>query len=249
MYKVELLYPEICNYYGNLSGLQYLQQSCKNLEIIETHYTDEPYFVNNRPDMICIFSMMESDQSLVMDKLKNHRERIKELIDDEVIFFAEGNAFELFGNEIVFSDRETLKCMGLFDFKASIDFDVRRHNSIYFGIFDEKGEVERKIVGYKSQFGHSEINYSDEVQPLFKTLRGVGTDGKEKSGEGIRYKNFIGTYVIGPLFIMNPDFAKYVLSLLGEKNPALKYEDVCYEAYNKRVEEYENPSVKEYYSI
>ena len=58
--------------------------------------------------------------------------------------------------------------------------------------------------------------------------------------EGIHYKNFFGTQVLGPILILNPLFLKYLLSLLGKKDK-LYLEDLMIEAYDKRLKELEKP--------
>ena len=47
--------------------------------------------------------------------------------------------------------------------------------------------------------------------------KGYGNDIKDKF-EGIHYKNFFGTYLLGPLLIRNPYLLDYILSnFLGDK--------------------------------
>ena len=80
--------------------------------------------------------------------------------------------------------------------------------------------------------------------PLFKKVRGVGIDGKKQNsdmGEGVRINNFMATYLLGPLLILNPPFAKYLLSLLGETGK-LPYEDVAMEVYETRLSEFKDPN-------
>ena len=50
---------------------------------------------------------------------------------------------------------------------------------------------------------------------LFKALRGPGLN--DTKFEGVRINNFMGTYVLGPILVFNPDFTKYLLKLLGVK--------------------------------
>jgi hypothetical protein len=49
-------------------------------------------------------------------------------------------------------------------------------------------------------------------------------------------KNFFGTYSLGPDLIMNPNFTKYLLRLMGLKDDIL-YEKEVQEAYQYRLEE------------
>ena len=113
---------------------------------------------------------------------------------------------------------------------------MSRYNSLYLGSF---GDI--KIVGFKAQFSHSYGN--NDQFGLFDTLKGDGICPGNRF-EGIHKNNFFATYLLGPLLIMNPDFAKYILALLGIKDAVLPTEKSIYEAYNKRLSEFEDPNIK-----
>ena len=54
--------------------------------------------------------------------------------------------------------------------------------------------------------------------------------------EGIKKNNFIGTYLIGPILILNPLFTKKVLEMIGvEPNIALEEDTMA--AYEARLKE------------
>jgi len=50
--KIEVLFPEIANLYGDYYNVRYLKECLKECEIIETALTDEPYFNKNKVQMI-----------------------------------------------------------------------------------------------------------------------------------------------------------------------------------------------------
>ena len=90
--KIEILFPEICNLYGELENVSYLRKSCDGAEIIETSVNSVPYFVNEKPDLIYMGTMTEKMQLLVIEKLRPYIGRIRELIDRGVHFLITGNA-------------------------------------------------------------------------------------------------------------------------------------------------------------
>jgi hypothetical protein len=51
----------------------------------------------------------------------------------------------------------------------------------------------------------------------------------------------MATYVLGPLLILNPPFAKYLLELLGAGGRPLVFEEAAMEAYRLRLEEFRDP--------
>ena len=46
--KIEVLFPEICNLYGELWNVKFLERSYPDAEIIETSLTDEPLLSGKR---------------------------------------------------------------------------------------------------------------------------------------------------------------------------------------------------------
>ncbi|MCQ2520440.1 MAG: hypothetical protein MJ107_07915 [Lachnospiraceae bacterium] len=234
--KIEILYPEVCNLYGDLQNIEYLKRSAvasgvTDVEIIETSLKSEPYFANNQVDLIYLGTMTESAQELVINALKNYKERISSLIDEGQIFLVTGNALEIFGEYIECEEKENIECLGIFKTHA-VQRMLERYNSLYVGkIFDVD------VVGFKSQFTHS---YGDFVG-LFETVRGDGLNPGTKS-EGIRKNNFLGTYIIGPLLVLNPLLTKKLLAMMGVENPVVAYEESAMDVYEHRLSEFMEPT-------
>ena len=78
---VEILFNEVCNLYGDGQNVTYLQATLPDAQFIFTALTDQPYFSDNRPDMIYIGSMSEATQRRVIEKLLPLKDRIHELVD------------------------------------------------------------------------------------------------------------------------------------------------------------------------
>lgn len=243
--KIEVLFPEICNLYGELENVRFLAKSCEDIELAETHINDEPLFVTGKPDLIYMGTMTESAQLIVIEKLTPYKERIAELIEKGAVFLITGNALEVFGKRIEDVDGTVVDCLGLFDTTARRDM-MNRFNSLYIGDFSSGDASEMKIVGFKSQFTHSYWNDGADVKPLFMTGRGPGLNPDIKE-EGIRVNNFMATYIIGPLLVLNPPFARYILELCGIEDPVMTFEEAAEDAYEARVAEYSDPDTGFYY--
>lgn len=242
--KIEVLFPEICNLYGDLFNVKYLKECLPDAQIINTSLTDEPYFVKEKPDLIYMGTTTERGQILACEALGGYRERIRECIDEGVNFFVTGNALEIFCNSIEEEGKEVCKGLGLLDFEAKRKAR-KRFNSLYLGEFKASDEDIIKIVGFKSLFGYA---YGDNTdKKLFDTLRGDGINPDEKA-EGIRINNFFATYLIGPVFVLNPPFTKwFIRNILGAENAALAYEDAAMDAYKTRVDEFSDTNTGMYY--
>ena len=50
--KIEILYPEFCNLFGDMGNMKYLKQCIPDAEFTETAYHDTPLFVKGEADMI-----------------------------------------------------------------------------------------------------------------------------------------------------------------------------------------------------
>jgi len=252
--KIEALYPELCNLFGDAMNAEYLHRAVPEAEFIKTSLKSRPAFVDGDVDLVYLGSMTESAQGIASDLLRPYRERIIELIDGGSVFLVTGNALELFGSRIENEDGSFVETLGLFNLHSKRQM-MRRYSSIYLGTFDfgdagsgvsDSGGSQDKmdIAGFKSQFAHI---YDDEaaddaggVPALFQTLRGAGRKPGQVE-EGVRLNNFFATSMLGPLLLINPPFTRYLLGLLGVQGRELPYEQEAMTAYNARIREFKDP--------
>ncbi len=222
MKVIEILYPELCGIYGDKMNMKYLSKCSKDLQFIETNHKDVPYFINNDVDMIYIGPMTENKQEMFLNYLMPYKDKIKNLIENNKIFFVTGNALELFGKYIKDNDRQ-IKCLDIFDYYAIRDrSDVLNYQGIgKFNDFD--------VILHKVQFSKC---YGD-FKPFIIKENGFGMNDSY-SNEGYHYKNFFGTYSLGPFLITNPLFTRYLLNLLGLKDD-IAYKDDIIDAYQDRL--------------
>lgn len=108
--KIEILFPESCNLYGDTSNIKYLKR-CLPEEYIETWLEAEPVFVTQDVDFIYMGSMTERMQERVIQKLLPYKERIKELIEKNVVFLFTGNSIEILGKYIENEDGSKIEAL------------------------------------------------------------------------------------------------------------------------------------------
>lgn len=207
--------------------MKYLKMCVPDAEFIETAIEDEPAFTNEDVDLIYLGPMTENTQEKVIEKLEPYREKIVELINKNVVFLFTGNALEVLGKYIENEDGTKIQALGIFDVYAKRDM-FHRHNSFLIGKYEDID-----VIGFKSQFTMMYGNNSE--MPFLQVEKGIGIN-KESKLEGIKKNNFIGTYLIGPLLIMNPKFTKKVLETLGVNTDVALKEDVTL-AYEARIKE------------
>ncbi len=225
---IEILFPEFCNLYGDISNMKYLKKCIPEANFIETSFNEEPTFIKNNVDLIYMGPMTEKMQEKVIEKLKPYKQRIEELIEKNVVFLITGNALEIFGKYIENEDGSKIEALGIFDIYAKRNM-MKRHNSNFIGRYEDI-----EIVGFKSQFtqgyGNNEENYFANVE------KGIGLN-PESSLEGIQKNNFIATYIIGPILILNPEFTRKVLQKIGIEEPKIAFEEDIKKAYEQRLKE------------
>ncbi len=186
--KIEILYPERCNLYGDLANMDYLRKCLPQAEFVETPLGETPQFAREKVDMVYLGPMTEQAQEQVLEQLFPLKERLQELVEQDVVFLCTGNALELFGEAIFKEDGSRIPCLGLFPLTAQRDM-MHRHNSVFLGSF-ETGPV----TGFKSQFTTAKTS-SGELK-LFGVEKGMGLN-KKCPFEGVRAHNFFGTYLSG----------------------------------------------------
>lgn len=226
MKKVELLFPELCNIYGESYNVEYLKRCSDEIEVINTNHMDTPAFVNEDVDMIYLGCTTERKQEQIIGILSQYRDRIVELIDKGVIFLATGNAVEMFGNYIEDAGRK-IGALGIFDFYSVRYMSRDRHNSQFIGTFDDI-----TVLGHRSQFSFA---YGDFDENFIDIQKGIGMNPDTKK-EGVRRNNFFGTYSLGPFLILNPLFAKKLMRIMGIDD-TLCFEKEIVEAYEYRLAE------------
>ena len=226
MKKVELLFPELFNIYGESYNVEYLRRCSDEIEVINTNHMDTPAFVNEDVDMIYLGCTTERKQEQIIGILSQYRDRIIELIDKGVIFLATGNAVEIFGNYIEDAGRK-IDALGIFDFYSVRYMRRDRHNSQFIGTFDDI-----TVLGHRSQFSFA---YGDFDDNFIDIQKGIGMNPDTKK-EGVRRNNFYGTYSLGPFLILNPLFAKKLMRIMGIDD-TLCFEKEIVEAYEYRLTE------------
>ena len=232
---LESLYSEMANLYGDSYNVRFLAQSLPAAEVVWSHLKEQPAFVEKKVDFIHLGAMPEYAQPLVIEALRPHKERLKSLIDSGTVVLCTGNAMEVFGQAIEMEDGTRVEGLGFFPTVARPKM-LNRFNSLFLGKLEDI-----EVVGFQSQFAFSEGEPLPE--PLFQVVKGAGID-KKSTGEGIRYHHFFGTCVLGPLLPLNPPFTRYLLRLLGVKEPTLAFEEEAQKAYEVRLAEFHRPDIQ-----
>ena len=228
--KAEILFPEVCNLYGDLQNIYYLKRCCPALEIIETDLHSKPRFLTEDVALVYMGSTTEQGLRLAADALRPYAADIAARADAGQLILLTGNAPDVFSAAIESDSADTIEGLDILPGRVRYTM-MKRHNSFLLGSFQDM-----EIVGFKSLFGHT---YPDDelANPLFRVERGVGRH-PGAFAEGFLRGGLMATYLIGPLLPLNPPFTRYLLEQMGAKDVHLAFEDTAMKAYRARVEEF-----------
>ena len=230
--RIEVLYNEYMNLYGDTGNIEYLKQCLgSKAEFVYTSLNEKPKFLTEDTSLLYLGPCTENHQEEIINILMPYRDEIKEKIEEGLVVLATGNAIEIFGKYIEKTDKSVIKALSVFNVYAVRVSDYR-YNELCLGKMKEG----IKLVGFKNQMSHL---YGNDKKSFQTMLLGTGRN-KDMKIEGIRYKNFYGTYLLGPVLPLNPPFAKMLLKQIGIDNPKIQFEDVATRAYEVRVNEFES---------
>lgn len=231
--KLEYLYPELGNLFGDGGNMRYLRRCLPDADYIETPLGQEPAFVSDKE--VCILysgPMTERGQGIALEALRPYADALRSRLEDGMHGLFTGNSPELLGRSIDTGDG-VLEGLGLVDIASRRDISSR-YNSLFLGTVDGL-----EITAFNSRFSHS--HPGDGVRGFAQVVRG---DGMEPGCpfEGFRLHNLIGTYLLGPLLVLNPLLTQELLLSMGsEAQPAFFSEAL--QAYEARLTEFRSKSV------
>ncbi len=231
---IEELYPEVCNLFGDSGNMRYLKLCLPEAEYVSTALNDKPYFAENDVNMIYMGPMTENTQLLVIKRLTPYKKRIEELIEKGVIFLMTGNSHEVFGEKITVSDGTVIDCLGINNFYAQRNM-MKRFSGLVLGSYEDI-----EIAAFRAQF--TQGFPGEELKPFVQMTKGVPMN-KNSFTEGYVRNNFYGTYLLGPLLILNPFFTKNILYKLCKKERTLAFETEVVKAYELRLEDFKDKKV------
>ena len=265
--KIEFLFPELVTLYGEKANVEYLAKCLPQARLVTTSLGEGPAFAIPEknpaalpelkgegrkilPPELCYIGSMEEDYfEAALESLRPYKKALEKYIKSGRILLATGNAIDLFGKKIEWKDRVypdghiadcTLEGLGLFDMVSVVRRDQTRHNSWYYGEFENI-----KILGHRSTFSRQ---YGGSSDPFITTLGGFGMNDETKQ-EGVHRDGFYGTTLLGPLLIMNPELTRYFIGkmceLSGEKAPSELFEEkLIMEAYHNRLAYLSKPDAR-----
>ena len=234
--KIEILYPELCCLYGDKGNTKFLQQCLPEAEFVYTQLNEKPHFLTEDVALCCMYSMSEQSQELILSRLMPYRDELAARFESgSTLFLFTGNALELLGKYIQREDGSKVDALSIFD-TYTVRQAPNRFNTLIQAEFEGM-----TLLGYTSRFSHT---YGvTEKLAMSKVTDGTGCEPNGKL-EGVRSGRILATYLLGPVLVANPDFAKWLLKVLGIEEPKLPFESDLYKAFDVRKQEFTRPDLE-----
>ena len=222
--NIAYLYYDLLNLYGENGNILSLKKHIESQDIkVNIYYlslNDKKDF--SKYDLVYIGSGTDNNLLIALNDLKNYKDEIKKYIENNKFILSTGNSFELFGNYI-FKDNKKINTLGVLDYYTSY-----KENRIVKDVLYNCKINKNKIIGFENHRGFITNNLD-----YFLSDKNIK--------EGIMYKGFIGTYVLGPILIRNPYFTEhYIKTIINTKYNKFKFKKFNFnlekEAYKKATE-------------
>jgi CobQ-like glutamine amidotransferase family enzyme len=162
--------------------------------------------------MIFMGGGSDREQGLVYHDLLHKAETLRQEIDNGLPALCICGAYQLLGRYYQAPDGTMLQGLGFFDL-----YTEGRAPRLIGNILLESAVAGEKIsvVGFENHGGRTYLHDPD-LKPFGTVIKGHGNNG-EDGGEGLWYKNLIGTYLHGPLLPKNPAIADYFIQTMAAR--------------------------------
>ena len=220
------LYYDLMNLYGEIGNIKVLVNTIEKqgIKVVLDKLSIDDKIDFNKYDFIYIGCGTEENQLVVLKDIIRYKNKIKEHIENNKFILSTGNSYELFGKSI-YDGKNKHTALGIFDYNSK-----KINNRIVGDIIANSNFINSKIIGFQNQGS----NIFENNNTMFDIVI-----GNENKNEGIKYKNFYGTYILGPILARNPMFNEYIVNSLIIN----KYKDFKLKKINNKLD---NEAYKQY---
>lgn len=205
------LYPDLLNLYGDRGNIISIKKRCqwRNIDVEVKQFKLEDNIDFSKLDIVFIGGGSDREQLLVGKRLLSIKKDFQQYIENDGVTLTICGGYQLLGRYYKLQN-ENITALGILDLYTEAEPGRLIGNVVIETTF--LGE-KATLVGFENHGGRTYIN---KHTPLGNAVIGNGNNGKD-GGEGIIYKNTIGTYLHGPLLPKNPNLTDYIIFKALEK--------------------------------
>ncbi|MBQ3049857.1 MAG: hypothetical protein IJC94_07875 [Oscillospiraceae bacterium] len=210
--KILHIYSQALDLYGDYKNLtvlcQRIRESGNEAEI--TALEQSAPIDTEGYDMVYIGHGKVSNLAAVAPHFAEYGEKIKAAIEGGQLWFVTGNARQLFGKSFTDAKGNVINGIGLFDYIGVETNKVYVCDMLARPAFDK----DALAYGFANRTSYLE---GENKYPLFEVIEGFGDGNAPDGKEGTLYKNFFGTWAMGPALVRSPSLMKEILKrLIGD---------------------------------
>ena len=211
-------YPDLMSLYGSYANVAVLRRTLEQMGNTVTVTAVQPGEEADiaSADFLFMGAGTERAQKFALADFRRFGEAVKAAAEDGCPMLFAGTAMELLGKSITDEDGTLYEGIGLGGF-AAVQGSRRFVEDVY-GHTDLYSEA---VVGFANKC--STIT-GVEMPLVAEVSLGYGNEG-EKTPEGFRYKNVLGSHLTGPLLVKNPRMLDAVIAAIyarrGEEMPPI----------------------------
>ncbi len=208
MKKILHLYSDLMDLYGDFFNIKLIEAKGKSIGIdceITTCQMGQEFSIADY-DMVYIGHGKGKNLMYAARDFIKYKEDVLTAIENGTVFLITGNSRLMFGESFEGWDGSEIAGNGLFDYKAEETREVFTCDTV--GKLIDEGSLS---YGYINRTAHI---IGENKHPLFQVIIGCGDDNYQSKFEGNHYKNYFGTWMVGPVLVRNPHLFKMVAKAL-----------------------------------
>lgn len=218
--KICYLYPDVLNQFSDGGNITCIVKRLewRGIKADVTGVSVGEKLNVNDFDLFFIGGGQDFEKGIMIEDLMTGKgAEIKKAVEDEKVFLAVSNGYQILGNYYKTANGTQYDLTGAVNFHTIGQTDRMTGNFCF-----EMPELNNlKVVAFENHGGRTYLG--DNVRPMGTVLVGNGNNGEDKT-EGARYKNVYASYGHGPLLSKNPALADEILSVALQRKYGQKIE-------------------------
>lgn len=210
--KIAYLYEDLMNTYGDSGDVKILRFLLKRegYDSQVDNISLDADFDADDYDFVFFGGGQDFEQTVVAKDLPRHKDTLDKYINGGNPMLCICGGYQLMGDYYKTSSGVTIKGLGILPLHTVFKADKRMIGDTKY--MTEWGEV----TAFENHSGQTYFDDPDKLHPLGDMIEGYGNNPQDKC-EGLRYRNFIGSYSHGPL-LKNVNVANSIMKIIIERH-------------------------------